>query len=58
MYPSVYFTQSKAGEGKIPVEYVLCEYAHGMGNSIGNLKEYWDAIRVPTICSEHLFGTG
>ena len=43
MYPNVGTTQGRAGEGKIP--YVLCEYAHGMGNSIGNLKEYWDAIR-------------
>ncbi len=25
--------------------YVLCEYAHAMGNAVGNLKEYWDAIR-------------
>jgi beta-galactosidase len=24
--------------------YVLCEYAHAMGNSSGNLKEYWDLI--------------
>jgi beta-galactosidase len=23
---------------------ILCEYAHAMGNSLGNLKEYWDAI--------------
>ncbi len=23
---------------------ILCEYAHAMGNSIGNLREYWDAI--------------
>lgn len=23
---------------------VMCEYAHSMGNSTGNLKEYWDAI--------------
>ncbi|PVY43765.1 glycoside hydrolase family 2 TIM barrel-domain containing protein [Pontibacter virosus] len=22
--------------------YLLCEYAHAMGNSIGNFKEYWD----------------
>ncbi|PKV62947.1 beta-galactosidase [Pontibacter ramchanderi] len=22
--------------------HLLCEYAHAMGNSIGNLKEYWD----------------
>ncbi|MDZ7613428.1 MAG: glycoside hydrolase family 2 TIM barrel-domain containing protein [Flavobacteriaceae bacterium] len=24
--------------------YILCEYAHAMGNSVGNLKEYWDMI--------------
>jgi len=24
---------------------ILCEYAHAMGNSIGNFKEYWDAVR-------------
>ena len=23
---------------------ILCEYAHAMGNSIGNLKDYWDVI--------------
>jgi len=23
---------------------ILCEYAHAMGNAVGNLKEYWDAI--------------
>ena len=43
MYPTVSTVQSRAGEGKIP--YVLCEYNHAMGNSVGNLKEYWDAIR-------------
>ncbi|TRX59173.1 DUF4981 domain-containing protein [Fulvivirga sp. M361] len=24
--------------------YILCEYTHAMGNSNGNLKEYWDMI--------------
>ncbi|KAK3259323.1 hypothetical protein CYMTET_31673, partial [Cymbomonas tetramitiformis] len=24
---------------------ILCEYQHAMGNSNGNLKEYWDAFR-------------
>ncbi|MPQ44254.1 glycoside hydrolase family 2 TIM barrel-domain containing protein [Clostridium tarantellae] len=24
--------------------YIQCEYAHGMGNSIGNLQDYWDTI--------------
>jgi beta-galactosidase len=23
---------------------VLCEYAHAMGNSVGNLQDYWDVI--------------
>ena len=23
---------------------VLCEYSHAMGNSVGNLQEYWDVI--------------
>lgn len=22
----------------------LCEYAHAMGNSVGNLQDYWDLI--------------
>ncbi len=43
MYPSVSAVQGYAGEGKMP--YVMCEYAHAMGNSVGNLKEYWDAVR-------------
>ena len=24
--------------------YILCEYAHAMGNSVGNLADYWDTI--------------
>ena len=23
---------------------ILCEYAHAMGNSVGNLQDYWDVI--------------
>ncbi|MFB9058289.1 glycoside hydrolase family 2 TIM barrel-domain containing protein, partial [Mariniflexile ostreae] len=23
---------------------IQCEYAHGMGNSVGNLQDYWDVI--------------
>ena len=30
--------------------YILCEYAHAMGNSVGNLTEYWSAIeRYPNL---------
>jgi beta-galactosidase len=25
--------------------YILCEYAHAMGNSVGNLKDYWDMMK-------------
>ena len=32
-----------ADNGDRPI--VLCEYAHAMGNSLGNLDEYWDLIR-------------
>ena len=29
---------------------ILCEYAHAMGNSVGNLQDYWDVIeREPQI---------
>ncbi len=28
-----------------PRPLILCEYAHAMGNSVGNLSLYWDAIR-------------
>ncbi|MFT6064634.1 MAG: beta-galactosidase, partial [Polaribacter sp.] len=24
---------------------ILCEYAHAMGNSVGNFKEYWDMMK-------------
>ena len=28
----------------------LCEYAHAMGNAIGNLREYWDIIESSDAC--------
>lgn len=42
MYPSVDTLYSRATAN---MPYVLCEYDHAMGNAVGNLKEYWDAIR-------------
>ena len=32
------------GRGIQSRPYIQCEYAHAMGNSVGNLKEYWDVI--------------
>lgn len=31
---------------------ILCEYAHAMGNSVGNLQDYWDVI----LTHKHLQG--
>ncbi|MEO0472461.1 MAG: glycoside hydrolase family 2 TIM barrel-domain containing protein, partial [Bacteroidota bacterium] len=46
MYPTPQalrrLAQDTIGDGA-PI--VMCEYAHSMGNSTGNLKEYWDLIR-------------
>ncbi|WP_053219974.1 glycoside hydrolase family 2 TIM barrel-domain containing protein [Virgibacillus senegalensis] len=43
MYPSVAAVENygKSGNEK---PYILCEYAHAMGNSVGNLYKYWDVI--------------
>ena len=35
--------QADLGERARPV--ILCEYAHAMGNSLGNFSDYWDAFR-------------
>ena len=43
MYPGSDGIGWNAGQGKMP--YVMCEYDHAMGNSVGALKEYWDVIR-------------
>ena len=45
MYPSIRdMTRMDRDESKQGKPYFLCEYAHAMGNAIGNLKEYWDYI--------------
>jgi beta-galactosidase len=43
MYPTVdYIIEQGSRESKKP--FFVCEYAHAMGNSLGNLKEYVDAF--------------
>ncbi len=43
MYPSI---ESMIEQDRQPRNkpYFLCEYAHAMGNAVGNLEEYWDYI--------------
>ena len=43
MYMSPDDCEKYAIEGTKPL--IQCEYAHAMGNSMGNFKEYWDLIR-------------
>lgn len=43
MYPTLDYLKSYA-ESKPDRPFIMCEYAHAMGNSVGNLKEYWDLI--------------
>ena len=45
MYPSVQDIIDYANDPQGTRPLIMCEYAHSMGNSTGNLKEYWDAIR-------------
>lgn len=44
MYPSISSVQSYANYNWQQQPYFMCEYAHAMGNGVGNLKEYWDEI--------------
>ncbi|GAA0591589.1 hypothetical protein GCM10009001_04630 [Virgibacillus siamensis] len=43
MYPDVSFVESYGKSGN-PQPLLLIEYAHAMGNSVGNLYQYWDVI--------------
>jgi len=45
MYPGIGYMKSYAAREKVNRPFIMCEYAHAMGNSSGNFKEYWDIIR-------------
>ncbi|MBS1701128.1 MAG: DUF4981 domain-containing protein [Armatimonadetes bacterium] len=40
MYPSVDYVRSSGQKSDNKKPFFLCEYAHAMGNSVGNLREY------------------
>ena len=47
MYPKVSSVrENRSGLNGKP--YFICEYAHAMGQAVGNLKEYWDVIESST----------
>ena len=47
MYPKVE-TVIKQSSGLHGKPYFICEYAHAMGQAVGNLQEYWNVIEKST----------
>jgi len=43
MYPDPNFLE-KYGQSNPSKPLIMCEYAHAMGNTDGNFKDYWDVI--------------
>ena len=43
MYKNIEFISDYAEKG-LDRPLILCEFAHAMGNSVGNLKDYWDTF--------------
>lgn len=44
MYPRFWEMQRDA-KVDLGRPYIMCEYAHAMGNSMGNFREYWELMR-------------
>ena len=44
MYRSIDEIKAYLAQPDIYRPFILCEYAHAMGNSVGGLKDYWDVF--------------
>lgn len=44
MYPS-WENMKRDAAKDLKRPYIMCEYAHAMGNSMGNFQDYWDLMR-------------
>ncbi|RME77237.1 MAG: DUF4981 domain-containing protein, partial [Chloroflexi bacterium] len=44
MYPTIDSIRAYAQDPANDRPLIMCEFAHSMGNSTGNLKEYWEAV--------------
>ena len=44
MYPS-WESMQRDAKKDLGRPYIMCEYAHAMGNSMGNFQKYWDLMR-------------
>lgn len=52
MYPAMEVMKRYASTKDLNRPFIMCEYAHAMGNSTGNFQTYWDIIR----SSKHMQG--
>jgi beta-galactosidase len=46
MYPSMDLLRNQDQDQSEKRPHFICEYAHAMGNAIGNLSDYWDYIEM------------
>ncbi len=44
MYAGIGYLEDYATDSRSYRPLIMCEYAHAMGNSVGNLQDYWDVI--------------
>ena len=44
MYPDLAYTRNHCNKSIGGEPFFMCEYAHAMGNAVGNLQDYWDII--------------
>jgi len=44
MYPTIEMLTALAEDPNEVRPIIMCEYVHSMGNSTGNLKEYWETV--------------
>ncbi len=44
MYPNLSSVTDNANNNRRQQPYFMCEYAHAMGQALGNFQEYWDII--------------
>ncbi len=44
MYPGISYIEQYAKNPASNRPLIMCEYAHAMGNSLGNFQDYWDVI--------------
>jgi beta-galactosidase len=45
MYPGIGYMKRYAADATVKRPFIMCEFAHAMGNSSGNFQEYFDIIK-------------